>query len=202
MTGACGERTSWGKLLNIDELPGRVLVVFTDGGLDHGGTMSAAGQYAAVIVERVLGSAGMSLGRSDRSKLEVLARQGGVCQGPREWMSSHRSELMAVILGVSMLYVWAEWKGAAEVWLDNESVVKGCQQLVGAEVADDLFHSGRSLRQDMVDGYSNRETWMWGRDDRDLWEVLEGLLRWAKPGGLSFHWVKSHMDEVKGHVLS
>ena len=38
-------------------------------------------------------------------------------------------------------------------------------------------------------------------DDRDLWEVLEGLLRslrWTGVMQLSFHWMKSHLDEVKG----
>ena len=39
---------------------------------------------------------------------------------------------------------------------------------------------------------------MWSRDDRDLWEVLEGLLRWTGAMQLSFHWVKSHLDEIKG----
>ena len=39
---------------------------------------------------------------------------------------------------------------------------------------------------------------MWSRDDRDLWEVLEGLLRWTEVMQLSFHWVKSHLDEIKG----
>ena len=165
---------------------GGKLVMFTDGGLDHGGTGSAAGQYAAVIAWL------------DGMNLAVLAKQGGVCQGPREWMSSHRSELMAVVLGVAMLRVWAGWEGSVEVWLDNEAVVRGCQQLVGAEAVDEMFHPGRNLRQGKVSGYSNRETWMWSRDDRDLWEVLEGLLRWTGVMQLSFHWVKSHLDEVKG----
>ena len=117
----------------------RKLVMFTDVGLDHGGTGSAAGQFAAVIAQ--LG------GR----KLTMLAKQG-VCQGPREWMPSHRSGLMAVVLGVAMLRVWAEWEGPVEVWLDNEAVVRGCQQLVtvGAEAVDAMFHSGRNLRQGEV----------------------------------------------------
>ena len=67
--------TSWGR-------SERKLVVFTDGGLDHGGTMSAAGQYAAVIAERLLGCTRVRLGKKERSKLKVLAKQGGVCQGP------------------------------------------------------------------------------------------------------------------------
>ena len=95
------------------------LVLFTDGGLDHGGTGSAAGQYAAVVA------------RLEGRKLVVLAKQGGVCQGPREWMSSHRSELIAVVLGVAMLGVWAGWEGTVEVWLDNEAVVRGCQHAAG-----------------------------------------------------------------------
>ena len=80
--------TSWGKLE-------RRLVVFTDGRLDHGGKGSAAGQYATVIAERVQGSARLDdFGKRDTTKLKVLAKQGGVGQGPtewmsREWMSSH-----------------------------------------------------------------------------------------------------------------
>ena len=64
--------------------------MFTDGRLDHGGKGSAAGQYATVIAERVQGSARLDdFGKRDRTKLEVLAKQGGVGQGPTEWMSSH-----------------------------------------------------------------------------------------------------------------
>ena len=61
-----------------------------------------------------------------------------------------------------------------------------------------MFHSGRNLRHGKVSGYSNRETWIWSRDGRGLWEVLQGLLRWTGGMQLSFHWMKPHLDEIKG----
>ena len=50
----------------------RKLVMSTDGGLDHGGTGTAAGQYAAVIAQL------------EGRKLTVLAKQGEECQGPMD----------------------------------------------------------------------------------------------------------------------
>ena len=58
------------ELMEAMSLTGRVgsvrkLVMFTDGGLDHGGTEIATGQYAAVIAPL------------EGRKLTVLAKQGG-----------------------------------------------------------------------------------------------------------------------------
>ena len=167
-----------------------ILRLFTDGGLDEGGTAAAQGQYGAVAAWL------------EGDGLRQIAHTGGVCCGPREWMSSHRSELMGVIAGLAMCCVWGNWCGELQVWLDNEAVQRGCQKMVQAMSGVGDWHAGGHLMAGKREGYSNRESWLWDRDDRDLWEVLEQLVEVIGAGRLQFEWVKGHMDEVEGHVLT
>ena len=169
---------------------GRELKLFTDGGLDKPGTAVAQGQYGATAAFLHEG------------ELEVVAQTGGVCDGPKTWMSAHRSELTAVIAGLAMCYVWGGWQGSIQVWLDNKAVVQGCDKMVGAMGVSDEWHAGGHLMSDKQNGYTNRESWLWKRDDRDLWEVLEGLMKLVGAGKMKFNWVKGHMDEVEGHTLT
>ena len=169
---------------------GRELKLFTDGGLDKPGTAVAQGQYGATAAFLHEG------------ELEVVAQTGGVCDGPKTWMSAHRSELTAVIAGLAMCCVWGGWQGSIQVWLDNKAVVQGCDKMVGAMGVSDEWHAGGHLMSDKQNGYTNRESWLWKRDDRDLWEVLEGLMKLVGAGRMKFNWVKGHMDEVEGHTLT
>ena len=109
--------------------------------------------------------------------IEIVAEAGGVCTGPAFWLTSHRAELTGVIAAIALLFVWAEYDGNLELWLDNESVVNGFKLLLKAESAANLFHSGRHLMHAKQDGYTNRDAWMANRCDRDLWEVLEQLVQ-------------------------
>jgi ribonuclease HI len=192
LVGAYSRGANWQGLLGLNDRPTweNSLEVFTDDGVDWAGTSSAVGQM------------GIMVGWRKGESVEVVAEAGGVCACPAEWMTSHRAELTGVIAAVALLYVWAEYRGQASLWLDNESVVTGCKLSLGAESAEGLFHGGRHIVKDKQEGYANRDAWMANRVDRDLWEVLENLVQtritWSGKkvaAMIQVNWVKSHMDD-------
>ena len=72
-----------------------------------------------------------------------------------------------------MLTEEAEWRGNIDLWLDNEAVVLGIEQVLGAVGSN----TGRHMMSDKQKGYGMEEKWLWERDSRDLWEVTIALIK-------------------------